>query len=285
MASIVRPMPLSLPECASLSAAAGCDATVSGYGETAFVIGNVAKQYCVTGTFTYPVGAAPPPLTAQLGGMGTYSPFKAVVTDGTFPATLTVKAVDDFIYGCNPLYTASRYWDVTETGTLKATISFTYRDEDINGPEGSYVVLRNEGTTTGVPTNSGVDTATNTATAVDVENFSKWAAGNLSVTASSARISGRILTAEGQGIRNATAILSGGSLAQPILVRTGTFGYFEFTGIPSGATYFVTVRSKRYQFANPTRVVTTIDDVTGLDFTAEPGSSGLQSETIPLKKE
>lgn len=88
-------------------------------------------------------------------------------------------------------------------------------------------------------------------------------------TASNASVQGRVVSADGRGIRNATVILSGGGLTAPRYVQTGEFGNYRFEDLPVGQTYVVSVVSKRFVFANPTRTVTLDDNVTGFDFEAE----------------
>jgi hypothetical protein len=53
-------------------------------------------------------------------------------------------------------------------------------------------------------------------------------------------------------------------------VLTNPFGYFRFDDVESGQAYVVGVRSKRYQFANPTQIVSVEDNVTGIIFYASP---------------
>jgi hypothetical protein len=86
-------------------------------------------------------------------------------------------------------------------------------------------------------------------------------------TAANASISGRALTADGRGIRNASVsiILPGGEVRT---VSTGSLGYYTFTDLPAGQAYVLSISAKRYRFENPTRVITLDDDLTGLDFIA-----------------
>lgn len=83
-------------------------------------------------------------------------------------------------------------------------------------------------------------------------------------------LGGRLLTAGGDGISNALVTLSGGNLPAPVIVRTGGFGYYNFQGLQPGTTYTVTVSTKRYVFAQPTRMITPQSDVSNFDFVAEP---------------
>ena len=88
--------------------------------------------------------------------------------------------------------------------------------------------------------------------------------------AANVSVGGRIATSGGNGIRNALVTISGGSLPSPVIVQTGSFGLYEFAGLQPGLAYTVTVRTKRYTVAQPTRIVTPQADVTNFDFTADP---------------
>lgn len=95
-----------------------------------------------------------------------------------------------------------------------------------------------------------------------------WNAAPLAPTASNVSIGGRVLTANGLGIRNARVMLT----APDGAIRfssTGSFGYYRFDDVPVGAAYVLTVSSRRFVFTNPTRVVTVSDELANLDFIAE----------------
>lgn len=92
----------------------------------------------------------------------------------------------------------------------------------------------------------------------------------LSVTAANGHISGRVTTANGNGIRNAEIVLSGNSIDGTRVARTGSFGSFTFDGLATGETYVVTVNSQRYTFSVPSRVVSLVDNVADADFIADP---------------
>jgi hypothetical protein len=89
-------------------------------------------------------------------------------------------------------------------------------------------------------------------------------------TAADATISGRVATSNGRGISGARVVLTGGDLTEPVLALTNAFGYFSFTGIESGRTYIVTINSRRYHFANPSRTVDLSDSAFDVNFVAEP---------------
>jgi hypothetical protein len=88
-------------------------------------------------------------------------------------------------------------------------------------------------------------------------------------TAAGASISGRVVTAGGQGIRNARVVITGNSLPEPRVTTTGSFGIFMVDGLQSGQTYVVTVNSQRYTFSVPSRVYNLVDNVVDADFVAD----------------
>jgi hypothetical protein len=96
-----------------------------------------------------------------------------------------------------------------------------------------------------------------------------WSYDPLAPTAAGVMISGRVLTAGGQGIRNARLVLIDRAGA-PRYAQTGSFGYFRFTEIPSGETYVLTVYSNRFTFAESSRVIALADDLTNVNFVSEP---------------
>ncbi|MEP7212326.1 MAG: carboxypeptidase-like regulatory domain-containing protein [Acidobacteriota bacterium] len=96
------------------------------------------------------------------------------------------------------------------------------------------------------------------------------AAPALAPTAARVSLAGRVLTANGEGLKNAVVVLEGGSLTQPRTAITGPFGYYAFGDLPAGLTYILSVKSKRYSFADPTRVVSLDTELLDANFIAEP---------------
>jgi hypothetical protein len=92
----------------------------------------------------------------------------------------------------------------------------------------------------------------------------------LTPTSEFASVSGRVATSTGDGIQGATVTVSGGALTSPTAVRTTATGDYRVEGIRVGSTYIVTVRAKNRQFTIPSRAVNVLDDVTGIDFVAQP---------------
>lgn len=93
----------------------------------------------------------------------------------------------------------------------------------------------------------------------------------LSAPAVQASISGRVLTAEGQGIANVSVTISGGNLPSPITVQTGSFGNYSFSGILTQQTYTITINSKRYTFSPSSRNITLNGDLTNENFISTNG--------------
>jgi len=79
-------------------------------------------------------------------------------------------------------------------------------------------------------------------------------------------VGGRVMTADGSGIRGAIVTLT----SLDGIVRTtvsSSLGYFRFTGVMSGETYVVGVASKRYVIAPRTVVIA--DELNDLDLIAQ----------------
>lgn len=89
-------------------------------------------------------------------------------------------------------------------------------------------------------------------------------------TAATVTISGRVTTADGQGIRNARLTISSAD-GETRTVVTTAFGFYRFTDVEVGRTYVIQISSKRFMFATPARVISVVDEVTNLDFVAVPG--------------
>jgi hypothetical protein len=96
-----------------------------------------------------------------------------------------------------------------------------------------------------------------------------WTASPLAPTAASVIIEGRVLTADGQGIRNVsiTVIDSSGVIRSAF---STLFGYFKVDNLPSGNVYTITVQAKKYQFDQSSQVVLLMDNISDLNFIALP---------------
>jgi subtilisin-like proprotein convertase family protein len=103
--------------------------------------------------------------------------------------------------------------------------------------------------------------------------FAGWAIDDvqlrhIGVVAANVPVSGRVMTAAGQPISQATVRISDDAGNTRVAV-TNPFGYYSFEDVAAGRTYTLTASKKRYRF-NPV-FVTVGDEITGLDIVANPG--------------
>ncbi|HMM79068.1 MAG TPA: SdrD B-like domain-containing protein [Pyrinomonadaceae bacterium] len=90
----------------------------------------------------------------------------------------------------------------------------------------------------------------------------------LAPSAAPVSVTGRITTANGNGIRNVRVMLTeeDGTMHYAI---TGSFGYFAFENIESGQGVVVSVSAKRYTFAQPSRFISLEDNISDADWVSE----------------
>lgn len=96
-----------------------------------------------------------------------------------------------------------------------------------------------------------------------------WNFNYAAPTAANASVSGRVLTASGNGIRNAIVSLTSFN-GDVQITQTGAFGYYRFSEVPVGETYILTVTSKRFTFSQATIIITVNDEVADANFVADP---------------
>jgi len=82
-------------------------------------------------------------------------------------------------------------------------------------------------------------------------------------TAAFVEISGRVITPEGRGLRNALVLIVDENGTTQTAVTTAR-GYYRFAEVPSGPSYVINVRSRRYRF--DAQIVQAFDDLTDIDF-------------------
>lgn len=100
-----------------------------------------------------------------------------------------------------------------------------------------------------------------------VTSLSPFAIGRLIPTSANGSVSGRVLSSGGQGVRNAVITLTD-STGHTRQARSASFGYYRFEDVTAGETYVLSIQSKRFVFAFPSRVISVSDDVTDVDFMA-----------------
>lgn len=143
----------------------GCSAHISGASSSAYVIGNVSKDYCgaAGNEFVYPVGDA-----------GAYLPVTATGITGT--GSLLVSVTDATLTGLMPAKSVSRSWSLLSTGIV-ANVALTYSETDINGSEVDYGVFQRYAGALYPATNFTLDPASHTATVYGVSPYSDWGVG------------------------------------------------------------------------------------------------------------
>jgi len=85
-------------------------------------------------------------------------------------------------------------------------------------------------------------------------------------TAAGVEVSGRVLTPDGRGLRNATVIAID-ALGNRRTATTSSFGYYRFDDTEAGGTYLIAVSSKRFRFAS--RIVTITDNLSDINITGQ----------------
>lgn len=92
-------------------------------------------------------------------------------------------------------------------------------------------------------------------------------ADNIGPTASNVTVAGRVLLSTGRAIQGAIVRItdSSGVVRQ---TRTSATGDYSFNNVAAGGTYVISVVSKQFRFAAPSRVVLAADDVADVDFTS-----------------
>ncbi len=116
---------------------------------------------------------------------------------------------------------------------------------------------------------ASINFATKTICTGGLTSLSPFAVVNgFAPTVASVAISGRVITANGSGIRGVNVSLTN-SNGEVFRAVTGTFGYYRFENLPVGEIYILSISAKRYSFANRTRVINLNDELTDADFIAE----------------
>lgn len=77
-----------------------------------------------------------------------------------------------------------------------------------------------------------------------------------------AKVSGRVVTPEGNGIRNTMIILVSSSGIKVAL--SGSFGYFTINDVPLGESYSLNIAHPRFIFAYPAEIIKIHTDITDM---------------------
>lgn len=238
-----------------------------------FVEGNFSKLFPVTtgGTFEYPVGTV-------TGADDSYSPLQlsnlnvAVAGNG-----LTVAAIDSVspAFGGPPptVNRISRYWQLTEIGSVVTNMTFAYPTTENTAANFANQADRklfrgNVSACVGAsPCSFGTNGAFTLASITNASEFSPWTVAELSPSAANAIVSGRVTTNAGVAIAKVKLTLTDAQGVERT-ASTDRTGRFTFTDVPTGQTYILSISSRRFQFAEPTRVITVNENINGIDFIA-----------------
>ena len=93
----------------------------------------------------------------------------------------------------------------------------------------------------------------------------------LSPTAAGVSVGGRVTTANGRGISNATVTMTDAS-GTVRTARTSAFGYYRFDDVTAGATYVFTVGSKRFHFGQSAQARSVLEETDDINFVAADAS-------------
>lgn len=214
-------------------------------GALAFAVGNGGH---VVGSSMLNQGSGLPFIWTQAGGMVAI-PLPAGTTQGSARG---VNSTGKAVGTASSAFAIPFYYDGTNTFRLADLIPAGTGWDLSTNTSSSALGISDSGMIVGTGVLNGA-----------VRGYAMVPAGNVS-------IGGRIVTATGNGIRNAVVTLTGGSLPSPIIARTGSFGYYRFSTVAIGGPYTLTVTTKNYTFASSSRQVTAVTNIEDADFTAIP---------------
>ncbi|HXG82856.1 MAG TPA: Calx-beta domain-containing protein [Pyrinomonadaceae bacterium] len=147
--------------------------------------------------------------------------------------------------------------ELTATPTIFFVVADVLPTVDSSTPESTPTVSPSD-ITTNPPTNVTGATATSPAPVTFA------AAGP---TAAIVNVGGHVLSARGRGIFRAIVKMTDGA-GNVRRAYTNNFGYYRFSEVEVGQTLVFTVKSKGYQFSQPTQVVSLTEETNAVNFTA-----------------
>lgn len=216
-------------------------------GGTSSTVGGWCVNFTLTPfSTTTTLAASPNPVTA-----GNNVTFTATVTSPTGTPTGTV----EFFDGATSLGTGGVSF-AGDNGQTLASGTATLTTNAL-APGNHNITAHYNGVVT---TGGGGFTASTSSVLVE---------GVFVLTAAGATVSGRVVTSAGRGISKAVVTLTDPDGATHYAL-TNPFGYYRFVDVESGLAYVFRVSAKNHTFAQPVVIRTINDDVTGLDFIADP---------------
>ncbi|QQS32895.1 MAG: carboxypeptidase regulatory-like domain-containing protein [Acidobacteriota bacterium] len=253
-------------------------ATVNGHiaaqDHVALLMGEVSGNWAVAPP-PEPLTEGVVPVAVSLANVssGTSTTVSVPITTGDVTARGVISHQFEVSY--DPAVAMPNAVPVEKTGTLSSellVVSNTdmpgilrvavYGTQDIVG-EGTLLNLRFD--VVGAP---GTSTPLNFVDFMFNENDPQSAKTNGSITvlvptAAGVEVSGRVMTPDGRGLRNATMTMTDTNGVVRSAV-TSSFGYYRFEGVPVGESFVMSVNSRSYRFVP--RVVQVLDTLTDVDF-------------------
>jgi hypothetical protein len=248
-----------------------------------FVEGNFRKLFAPGGSqfFEFPVGTVSGPDDG-------YTPVNLTNLTAAAGDGLTVRAFDT----ASPAITSAkitRYWELTEIGSITTDLRFTYLFADqapINGDDlGNLRVFRNnanECTTNPMCVSPATASANGVGEVTGKTEFSPWSIAVDVATAAAVEVRGRVRQSSGRGIFRARVTLTDSS-GNVQTAYTNQFGNYRFTEVPAGETYVFSVSHLRYQFAQPTQVQFVEEEISDVNFTSLDLDNGARPNTTNTK--
>jgi hypothetical protein len=230
--------------------------TPGGFGN--YVKGTVVRRFTAEGQgYTFPVGDFQ------------YAPVRVTPTSlPSGPAEAAVTARSGILPGLDPSESVHVRWDLEQTGSMTSRIDLTYPSGSASGSESIYRAWRSSGGMPMIIATSTVSATTDTVTAQGLSNLTdSW---GISECPPPISISGTVMAANGVGIRNAVVTITGGTLTAPVNYLTAPFGTYQFHGLAAGGEYTVFVSAKRNRFTSPSQIISSMTNITNVNFTANP---------------
>lgn len=116
---------------------------------------------------------------------------------------------------------------------------------------------------------------------VQTPTIDPTAVGVFGPTAANASISGRVVNADGSGIRGAILTATNMSTGETRRLLSSAFGYYSFDNLDSGFSYVVAIHSKKYTFQNSSILINLGDSVSDVDFVV---GSSFRKNAAPIVK-
>jgi len=210
------------------------------------------------------VGAGPnDPADADVGPnkLQNYPTFTVDISSGDVIVSYQVdSAPENSTYGASGIYVEFFESDGTGAGQHFLGNDHYLLTDYTNGTPGTRQLNLGNAAALGIIAGDSI-----TATATDAEgNSSEFAPAVHIPTGPPVTISGRVLTPDGRGIRDATVIMFDSHNVQH-RVRTNSFGSYRFDAVQSGQPYLLTASAKRYIFENQN--IQPTGNLTNVDFT------------------